>query len=57
MNHGYFPDDSSPKDLFSMKAFDTPSIVQFVHRNVAYFIFFYLVLLQLLYIETTILFI
>jgi len=38
MNHGYFPDDSSPKDLFSMKVFDTPSIVQFVHRNVAYFI-------------------
>jgi len=38
MNHGYFPDDSNPKDLFSMKAFDTPSIVQFVHRNVAYFI-------------------
>ena len=38
MNHGYFPDDSIPKDLFSMKAFDTPSIVQFVHRNVAYFI-------------------
>ena len=38
MNHGYFPDDSSLKDLFSMKAFDTPSIVQFVHRNVAYFI-------------------
>ena len=38
MNHGYFPDDSSPKDLFFMKAFDTPSIVQFVHRNVAYFI-------------------
>ena len=38
MNHGYFPDDSSSKDLFSMKAFDTPSIVQFVHRNVAYFI-------------------
>ena len=38
MNHGYSPDDSSPKDLFSMKVFDTPSIVQFVHRNVAYFI-------------------
>ena len=38
MNHGYFPDDSRPEDLFSMKAFDTPSIVQFVHRNVAYFI-------------------
>ena len=38
MNHGYFPDDSSLKDLFSMKALETPSIVQFVHRNVAYFI-------------------
>ena len=38
MNHGYFPDDSIPKDLFSMKVFDTPSIVQFIHRNVAYFI-------------------
>ena len=38
MNHGYFPDDSRLKDLFSMKAFDTPSIVQFIHRNVAYFI-------------------
>ena len=38
MNQSYFPDDSSPKDLLSMKAFDTPSIMQFVHRNVAYFI-------------------
>ena len=38
MNHAYFPDDSNLKDLFSKKAFDTPSIVQFVHRNVAYFI-------------------
>ena len=38
MNHSYFPDDSYLKDLFSLKAFETPSIVQFVHRNVAYFI-------------------
>ena len=38
MNHSYFPDDSNLKDLFSLKAFETPSIVQFVHRNVAYFI-------------------
>ena len=38
MNHSYFPDDSTLKDLFSMKAFETPSIVQFIHRNIAYFL-------------------
>ena len=38
MNQSYFPDDSNLKDLFSMKAFETPSIVQFIHRNIAYFI-------------------
>ena len=36
MNHSYFPDDSNLKDLFSMKALETPSIVQFIHRNIAY---------------------
>ena len=38
MNRNYFPDDSNIKDLFSMEAFETPSIVQFIHRNLAYFI-------------------
>jgi cytochrome c oxidase assembly protein subunit 15 len=38
MDHSYFPDDSHLKDLFSIKAFETPSIVQFIHRNAAYFI-------------------
>ena len=38
MNQSYFPDDSDLKDLFSIKAFETPSIVQFIHRNIAYFI-------------------
>ena len=38
MNQSYFPDDSNIKNLFSMKAFETPSIVQFIHRNIAYFI-------------------
>jgi len=36
MNHGYFPDDSLFIDLFSLKVFETPSLVQFIHRNVAY---------------------
>ena len=38
MNQSYFPDDSSIKNLFSMEAFEIPSIVQFMHRNFAYFI-------------------
>jgi len=38
MNQSYFPDDSNIKDLLSFKIFETPSIVQFIHRNIAYFI-------------------
>ena len=38
MNQSYFPDDSNYGDIFSMKIFETPSIVQFLHRNIAYFI-------------------
>lgn len=38
MNQSYFPDDSKIKDLLSFKIFETPSIVQFIHRNIAYFI-------------------
>ena len=38
MNQSYFPDDSNLKDLFSIKAFEIPSIVQFMHRNIAYLI-------------------
>ena len=38
MNQNYFPDDSSLDDLFSLNAFETPSVVQFIHRNIAYFI-------------------
>jgi heme a synthase len=38
MNQTYFPDDSLIKDLFTLKVFDTPSLMQFVHRNIAYLI-------------------
>ena len=38
MNLNYFPDDSMILDLFSIKALETPSIVQFIHRNLAYLI-------------------
>ena len=39
MNHHYFPDDANYKDLFALNSFEIPSIVQFMHRNLAYFIF------------------
>ena len=46
MNSSYFPDDSDIKALFSLNSFETPSIVQFHHRNLAYLIFiFYLFIL------------
>ena len=38
MNQNYFPDDSSISELFLLTAFETPSLVQFIHRNIAYFI-------------------
>ena len=38
MDKSYFPDDSNIKDLFSLNFFGTPSLVQFIHRNMAYLI-------------------
>ena len=43
MGQNYYPDDSYFSDLFKLNAFDNPSIVQFIHRNMAYVILiFYL---------------
>jgi len=39
MNENYFPDDVLFKNIFTLNLFETPSLVQFVHRNIAYFIF------------------
>ena len=39
MNQSYFPNDSNLKDLFSLNLFEVPSLVQFIHRNMAYFLF------------------
>ena len=46
----YFPDDSLIIDLFSLSVFNNPSLVQFIHRNLAYLIFiFYLYILFKIY--------
>ena len=50
MGTNYFPDDSSIVDLFNLQVFNDPSLVQFLHRNIAYIIFiFYLLILFTVY--------
>ena len=50
MNQNYFPDDSMFSDLFSLKIFETPSLAQFIHRNVAYIMLvFFLVILFIVF--------
>ena len=41
MNTSYFPDDSNISDLFKTSVFSIPSLVQFLHRNIAYLIFIF----------------
>ena len=45
MNGNFFPNDSNLRDLFTLAAFETASILQFIHRKLAY-----LILLLFLYI-------
>ena len=43
MGNSYFPDDNNLVNLFKLSAFSDPSLVQFMHRNLAYVIgIFYL---------------
>ena len=39
MNQSYFPDDSMISDLLTLSLFESPSLIQFFHRNLAYLIF------------------
>jgi len=50
MGSTYFPNDSEIINLFNLSAFSDPSLVQFMHRNLAYMIFiFYLYILIKIY--------
>ena len=50
MGNTYFPNDNDFKDLFKLSAFSDPSLVQFMHRNLAYLImFFYFFLFYKIY--------
>ena len=45
MGSTYFPNDNKIENLFKLSAFSDPSLVQFIHRNLAYVIGFFYVLI------------
>ena len=50
MGNNFYPDDNDYINLFKLSAFSDPSLVQFMHRNLAYLIlFFYLYVLIKVY--------
>ena len=50
MGSSYFPDDNKVINVFKLSAFSDPSLVQFFHRNLAYLILtFYLIILFKIY--------
>ena len=50
MGTSYFPNDNEFINLLSLNSFSDPSLVQFIHRNLAYFILgFYLLILIKIY--------
>jgi len=50
MGLSYFPDDNEIINIFKLSAFSDPSLVQFMHRNLAYIILvFYLIILFKIY--------
>ncbi len=50
MGNTYFPNDNNIENLFKLSAFSDPSLVQFIHRNLAYGIgLFYMVIFFKIY--------
>ena len=50
MGNTYFPDDNNIQNLFKLTVFSDPSLVQFIHRNLAYIIgLFYLYIFYKIY--------
>ena len=50
MGESYFPNDNKIINIFKLSAFSDPSLVQFIHRNLAYLILvFYLIILIKIY--------
>jgi len=49
MGSSYFPDDNKIINIFKLSAFNNPSLVQFMHRNLAYLIlmFYFIILIKI----------
>ena len=49
MGSSYFPDDNNVISIFKLSAFSDPSLVQFMHRNLAYLIliFYFFILIKI----------
>ena len=47
MGSTFFPDDNKINNLISISAFSDPSLVQFMHRNLAYLIFIFYIFLTI----------
>ena len=50
MGNSYFPDDNIFSNLFNLNALSDPSLVQFIHRNLAYVILFIFILISFIVI-------
>ena len=50
MNGNFLPNDTDVFRFFTLEAFNTPSILQFIHRNVAYVLCAFIVYLNIIYI-------
>ena len=51
MNGTFLPNDVNRRDYFSFKLFYNPSIVQLFHRIIAYILFFFIIILNYLFIK------
>jgi len=51
MNGSFFPNDVSYKDLINTQLLSNPSIVQFLHRLIAYLLLFFIIILNFIYFK------
>jgi len=53
MGSSFFPDDNKTANLFTLTAFNDPSLVQFMHRNLAYIIllFYFYIFLKVYFLK------
>ncbi|MDA9996868.1 COX15/CtaA family protein, partial [Candidatus Pelagibacter sp.] len=51
MNSSFFPNDVGYNDFINTQLFNNPSIVQFLHRVIAYLLLFFIIILNYLYLK------